>query len=134
MKYGENNETAGGTRYNIGKPGGWWYAPLYGLRLVAPVWEHGAEKYAPRDWAQGQSFSILIDCAMRHTLEVLERGPLATDKDSGCLHAAHAVWNWLCLLTLIAVGRVDCDDVTAVWNMNAEEYHKCKNHDDPSLQ
>jgi hypothetical protein len=110
----ENMETAGGSRYSKGKPGGWWYAPLYGLRLVAPVWMRGAVKYAPLDWREGQSFSVLIDCAMRHTLEVLHRAPYAKDPETDCYHAAHAAWNWLCLLTFIALGRNDLDD-TEQW-------------------
>jgi hypothetical protein len=108
----ENTETAGGTRYNKRKPGGFWYAPLLGLRLVAPVWEMGAEKYAPKDWRVGQSFSVLLDCAMRHLLEVMDKGPWAKDPESGNLHLGHAVWNLLCLLTLMVLGRTDCDDVS----------------------
>ena len=108
----ENTEKAGGTRFNAGKPSGWWYAPLLGLRLVAPVWEQGAKKYAPKDWRVGQSFSVLIDCAMRHMLEVVDKGPISRCPESGNLHAAHAVWNLLCLLTLIVSERYDCDDVT----------------------
>ena len=108
----ENTETAGGTRFNAGKPGGWWYAPILGLRLVAPVWMQGAEKYAPKDWRVGQSFSVLIDCAFRHMLEVVDKGPKSRCPESGNLHAAHAVWNLLCMLTLMVLGRDDCDDVT----------------------
>lgn len=108
----ENTETSGGTRYSAGKPGGWWYVPLYGVRLVAEVAMMGAEKYAPMDWRNGQSFSTLLDCAMRHFLEVLERGPLARDSESGKLHLAHVGWNVLALLTFIALGRDDLDDVT----------------------
>ena len=108
-----NTEKSGGTRFSKGKPGGWWYAPLYGLRLVAPVWMEGADKYAPRDWAEGQSFSTLVDCAMRHMLEICERGPWAKDPESGNYHAAHVVWNLLTLLTFIALGRgEEMDDIT----------------------
>lgn len=107
-----NAETAGGTRYSHGKPAGWWYAPIYGLRLVAPVWERGAKKYAPMDWKNGQSFSTLIDCATRHLLEVLDRGPYAKDTETGCYHAAHTVWNLLALLTFIERGRTELDDVS----------------------
>lgn len=107
-----NTDKSGGTRYSEGKPGGWWYAPLYGLRLVAPVWQMGAEKYAPLDWQSGQSFSTLVDCSMRHMLEVCQRGVWAKDGESGHLHLAHAAWNILCLLTFMALGREDLDDCT----------------------
>lgn len=108
----KNTDSSGGTRFSEGKPAGWWYAPIYGLRLVAKVWEMGAEKYAPMDWAVGQNFSTLIDCAMRHTLEIVQRGPWAKDEESGQYHAAHVAWNWLTLLTFMALERHDLDDIT----------------------
>jgi hypothetical protein len=120
----ENIETSGGTRYGKGKPGGFWYAPLYGLRLVAPVWEMGAKKYAPKDWRVGQSFSVLLDCAMRHFLVVLDRGPWAQDEESGCYHLAHCAWNILCLLTLMALNRWECDDISEWEGVTAEMRHK----------
>ena len=119
----KNTEKTGGTRFSSGKPGGWWFAPLYGLRLVAEVWEAGAEKYAPFDWRNGQSFSTLMDCAFRHMVEMNMKGPLSRDEDyhdvngnlvkgTGAYHAACVVWNLLALLTFIALGRFDLDDVT----------------------
>lgn len=117
----ENTETAGGTRYSAGKPAGWWYVPMYGLRLVARVAMHGAEKYAPMDWRNGQSFSTLFDCMMRHLLEVQERGPYAQDEDTGCYHLAHAAWNILALLTFMALGRRELDDITPWQGVTAAE-------------
>ena len=108
----QNTEKSGGTRFSGNKPGGWWYAPLYGLRLVAEVWEKGAVKYSPMDWRNGQSFSTLMDCAFRHMMAMNMEGPLARDPESGAYHAAHACWNLLALLTFIALGRFDLDDVT----------------------
>ena len=116
-----NTETAGGSRYSKGKLGGYWFAPLYGLRLVAEVWTAGAKKYAPRDWMCGQSFSSLIDCMSRHWLEVVTRGPWARDKDTGAYHLACLTWNALCLLTLMALDRRDCDDVSGWFGVNATE-------------
>lgn len=116
----KNTETTGGTRYSDGKPSGWWYAPLKGLDLVVRVAEFGGEKYAPLDWQSGQSYSTLLDCAMRHMIEVMHLGVLAKDKETGHLHLAHAVWNLLCLLTFIAVGREDLDDTTVWRGVTAE--------------
>jgi hypothetical protein len=117
----ENTDSkSGGTRYSAGKPAGWWYAPLRGLRLVAPVWEMGAEKYAPMDWKQGQSYSSLLDCATRHFIEVLDKGPLAKDPESGCYHVAHTVWNLLTLLYFIdRDDRPDLNDVDPWRGVNA---------------
>lgn len=105
-------ESAGGTRFSEGKPGGWWYGPLYGLRLVSEVWTPGGRKYAPLDWKSGQSFSTLVDCAFRHFLEVQQYGIWSRDEDTGAYHVAAVVWNLLCLLTFMALGRHDLDDVT----------------------
>lgn len=117
----KNTDSSGGTRYSYGKPGGWWYAPILGLRLVSKVWESGAEKYAPKDWAVGQTFSTLLDCAMRHTLEVMHHGPWAKDPESGHYHAAHVAWNWLTLLTFMEQERHDLDDVTKWEGVTAAE-------------
>ena len=112
MESHDNMESSGGTRYSKGKPGGWWYAPLNGLSLVAPVWTMGSAKYAPMDWKEGQSFSMLMDCATRHWLKVLDKGPWAINKaDGGVLHLGQNVWNTLTLLALMEAGRDDCNDV-----------------------
>ena len=103
---------SGGTRYSEGKPSGFWYGPLFGLRLVAEVWRGGSEKYAPLDWQQGQSFSSLFDCMSRHWLAVVMDGVWARDPDSGAYHMAHLVWNALTLLTFMAKNRHDLDDMT----------------------
>ena len=108
----KNTETAGGTRYSEGKPKGWWYAPLLGLRLVAEVWQGGGEKYAPLDWQNGQSFSTLFNCMSRHWLDIVDKGIWSRCPDSGAYHLAHLVWNGLCLLTFMAQGRHDLDDMT----------------------
>ena len=108
----KNTETAGGTRYSKGKPGGWWYAPLFGLRLIAEVWEGGGEKYAPLDWQNGQSFSTLFDCMSRHWIALVANGVWSRDPDSNAYHLAHLVWNALALLTFMSQNRHDLDDMT----------------------
>jgi hypothetical protein len=108
----ENTDKSGGTRFSAGKPGMWWAIPMKGLRLVARVTMHGSKKYAPLDWACGQSYSTLLDSASRHWLEVLTSGPLARDEESGEYHLAHCAWNILCLLHFIEQGREDLDDVS----------------------
>ena len=120
----ENTETSGGTRYSKNKPGGFWFAPLLGLRLVAPVWEQGAKKYAPLDWREGQSFSTLLDCMARHFLEVMDKGPWSRCPQSGNYHLAHMTWNALCLLTFMALDRKDCDDVTKWRGVTAAQKHE----------
>jgi len=117
----DDQETAGGTRFNRGKPSDWWAIPLYGLKLVAKVTKAGSEKYAPRDWREGQSFSTLIDSMSRHYIEVMERGPWSRDPENGCYHIAQMVWNALCLLTFMALGRRDLDDVSPWYGVTTAE-------------
>ena len=106
-----NNEKAGGTRYNRGKPNMCW-APWLGMVEVCRVSVFGAEKYAPLDWAEGQSYTTLLGSTMRHVMAIMA-DPLAVDPDSGRLHAGHAAWNLLCLLHFHEEGRSeDMDDVT----------------------
>jgi len=124
--YGANTDESGGTRYSEGKPGGWWFAPLYGLKLVSPVWEAGGAKYAPMDWRCGQSFSTLFDCMMRHLIEVQQKGIWSRDPDLGTYHLANAAWNLLCLLTFMALDRHDLDDITPYEGVTAVEYHEAQ--------
>jgi hypothetical protein len=126
MNYGSNTDTSGGTRYSQGKPSGWWFAPLAGLRLVADVWKAGGEKYAPMDWKQGQNFSTLMDCLFRHLLAMQEHGIWSRDPDLGTYHAANACWNLLCLLTFMYQERHDLDDVTPYEGVTAGQYHCAK--------
>ena len=116
-----DGERAGGTRFNTEKPGLFWAMPLMGLRLIARVTNHGAKKYAPLDWAEGQSFSTLLDCIMRHLLQVFDRGPWAKDPESGLYHMAHIGWNVLCILHFMETGQADLDDVTPWQGVTTKE-------------
>lgn len=107
-----NTESSGGTRFSEGKPGGWAYMPLYGLILVSPVSTGGAGKYAPEDWREGQSFSTLYNAMWRHLIETQQHGIWAIDPKTNCYHLAHVAWNLLTLLTFMALGRTDLDDIT----------------------
>lgn len=108
-----NTEIAGGSRYSLGKPKCTW-APYGGLEYIEEVSCSGAEKYAPLDYLNGQSFSTLLSCAFRHLRKAL-RDPLARDKESGHYHLAHAAWNILALLDFIAQDRVDELDDVSPW-------------------
>ena len=119
-----NTDKTGGTRYSAGKPGGWWYAPLYGLRLVAEVWTKGGAKYAPLDWQEGQSFASLFDCMSRHYFKLVQHGVWSKDdgpKGTGAYHLAALVWNALCLLTFMALERYDLDDMTGWQGVTAAQ-------------
>lgn len=98
-----NTERAGGTRYSGGKPAMTW-SPWLGMLAVSGVAEYGATKYAPLDWLSGQSYSTLLNSAMRHLVRSMA-DPLAPDPESQHLHVAHATWNLLALLHFHEAGR-----------------------------
>ena len=91
----------GGLRYNEGKPP---------LELVPPemVWamaavlDHGAKKYARRNWERGMSWSTVYACLMRHVLKWFQ----GEDKDaeSGLPHLYHVLWNAAALVAYEARG------------------------------
>lgn len=112
----ENVNKSGGSRFeDEGKSYGWWLAPLPGIKYVVNVAKQGAKKYAPLDWAEGQDFSVLYGCAMRHMLSAhpSQKGILSVNDDDGDqMHIAHAAWNLLCMLSLIAMGKAEeCNDM-----------------------
>ena len=59
------------------------------------VFQFGAEKYAPFNWAKGMAWSIPLDCAMRH-LRAHAHGEEA-DPESGYSHIGHLVCNLIML-------------------------------------
>ena len=91
---------------------------------MSQVWTAGGDKYAPLDWQEGQSFASLFDCMSRHWLEIIQRGVWARDDSeggTGALHLANLVWNALCLLTFMALGRDDLDDMSGWRGMTAAQ-------------
>lgn len=96
----ENPQTpavdGGGLRYNKGKLR-WSLLPWDALKVLVQVYEKGAEKYAPRNWERGMSYTSVYDCLQRH-LFAWWSGE-SRDAESGLPHLAHVVWNALALLT-----------------------------------
>lgn len=124
----ENTESTGGSRFSAGKTGGFWYMPLQGIRAVARVAEQGADKYAPMDWREGQSFSTCFDCAMRHMIKAQHKGPRSINHDDGEeTHLAHAAWNLLCMLSFIEDGRADeMDDISPYFGVTASKLREAE--------
>ena len=87
-------------RYNQGKPQ---LSFVLGFRkalgALARVFEQGAIKYERDNWKKGgKPDAEYIDSALRH-MAALADGELY-DPDTGCLHAAHVMWNMGALLEL----------------------------------
>lgn len=114
-----NTESAGGTRFSQGKPQMTW-SPWLGMWEVSRVSEYGAQKYAPLDWQEGQSFTTLLNSAMRHLSRSMS-APQSRDHESGHLHIGHAAWNLLTILHFMEEGRLDLDNVTPWQGVSTEE-------------
>ena len=88
-------------RYNIGKLN-YECLPLRALTEVAKVSTMGAEKYGRNNWKKGQPMSFMADALLRHLIgDKDHKGALSGetfDKESGCMHLAHIVWNALAMI------------------------------------
>lgn len=68
------------------------------LGELCRVFEKGAEKYERDNWQiGGKPDSEYYACALRH---IMKSKKIDFDKETGCHHLAHAVWNLLVLLEL----------------------------------
>lgn len=79
-----------GLRYNQGKLRYDLLHP-YAIEQLAKVFTRGAEKYAPRNWENGMSWTSVIASLKRH-LAAFERGE-EIDEETGLLHSAQIEWN-----------------------------------------
>lgn len=80
-------------RFNTGKPKLSMY-PTNAMIEVTKVWEKGLEKYPKDNWKQlygPETIPAVLDSALRHIIEMLDGNHF--DKESGLLHAAHAICN-----------------------------------------
>lgn len=95
-------QDGGGLRSNKGKLR-WSLLPFDGIRYLIRVYEHGAQKYADRNWERGQLWSTPYDSLMRHLTAWWEEGEdydngTPEEPGSGLYHMAHVVWNAMALL------------------------------------
>lgn len=79
-----------GLRYNQGKLR-YDLVNSYAHEQLVKVFTRGAEKYAPRNWEKGMSWSSVIASLKRH-LAAMEKGE-DYDEETGLLHTAHIEWN-----------------------------------------
>jgi hypothetical protein len=93
-------------RSNSGKPN-YFLLPLHLLESTVRVFEAGAEKYAPWNWATGTKLSVPIGCMYRH-LAAFHRGE-DLDPETGEHHLAHVICNCLIAMNSQQVYE-ECDD------------------------
>lgn len=92
------NETTGGMKG--AKPERLGLLPFGALAVVARVYAHGADKYAPHNFRKGYAWSLSIDAMLRHLGAFIEGED--NDPESGLPHLAHATFHTLALLTFMA--------------------------------
>lgn len=76
--------------------------PENALEEIVRVLTYGAQKYGERNWEKGLRFSRLFAAAQRH-LWAWWKGE-EEDRESGCLHLAHAA---TCIMMLLALWEWD---------------------------
>ena len=81
------------------------------IMSVAEVAGFGATKYERMNYLRGFDWSLAFDAAMRHGMEFW--AGRETDPESGLPHAAHAAWQWLCLLSFATRGLGTDDRICA---------------------
>lgn len=87
-------------RHNAGKsPMGYIFEFPSVLEVIGRVMEFGAAKYEDGNWRKGgKADKEYWDCLTRHLVKI-KQGEVY-DKDSGCAHLGHAIWNLLALMEL----------------------------------
>lgn len=117
-----------GLRYNEGKIRHDLFEP-FAINELAKVFTKGSEKYAPRNWEMGMSWSKVLASLKRH-LNAFESGE-DFDKESELLHIAHVAWNAMALTSYYKIHPegddrphsylnpkkigLDIDEVLAAW-------------------
>lgn len=130
----ENKPT--GLRYNEGKLRYDLFEP-HAMEELAKVFTKGAQKYAPRNWEKGMTWSSVLASLERHK-EAFKKGE-DNDQETGLLHMAHVAWNALALVSYYSIYPqgddrphaylnnprigLDIDDVLADWVPNWCSYH-----------
>lgn len=81
--------------------------PPLALDSLVKVYTYGCQKYAPRQWEGGMSWSRVFAALMRHCWNWF-RGE-NVDQESGLPHMAHAAWGCIALLEYGLRGRGEDD-------------------------
>lgn len=94
------NDPPKALRHNTGKsPMGYIFEFPAVLEVIGRVMEFGAAKYGDGNWRKGgKDDKEYWDCLTRH-LAKIKQGEVY-DKDSGCAHLGHAIWNLMALMEL----------------------------------
>ena len=98
----------GGKRYNSDKNPLELVPPSL-IFAVGEVLKKGAEKYEPRNWQRGMSWSTVYGCLMRHVLKWASPFHSDIDEETGLNHLYHAAAN-VAMLIEYSVTCPELDD------------------------
>lgn len=102
----ESNEFGSCARFNANKTR-YDLVPTHLLKSTADVFEYGADKYAPWNWAKGGKMSQYIGSLKRH-LASIELGE-DIDEESGLPHSGHLMCNMFMIEQLMDLIRRNPD-------------------------
>lgn len=77
--------------------------PAGGLREVARLFAKGSEKYEPRNWERGYSWSLSYAAMMRHA-QAFWGGGQSYDPETGTHHLAAVVFHAMALMQFDGIG------------------------------
>ena len=112
-------------RFNEGKPSLAYILQFKNpIKAIARIMEFGATKYADGNWRKGgKPDREYLDSMMRHLTDWVHGKKY--DKDSGCSHLGHAIWNLMALHELNHPDEIIDDEVfkrqCAFWKAKKEE-------------
>ncbi len=98
-----------GVKYDQGKAA-FSLLPWDAVREVAHVFTKGAEKYAPRNWEKGLTYSRIFSSTQRHLTSWFQDRQTLDPDGTGLRQIAQAAWGCLVLLAFELRGRTDLDD------------------------
>jgi hypothetical protein len=98
-------------RFNEGKPSLAYILQFANpIKAIARIMEFGATKYADGNWRKGgKPDREYLDSMMRHLTDWVHGEKY--DKDSGCSHLGHAIWNLMALHELNHPDEIIDDEV-----------------------
>ncbi len=119
---------SGGYRYNSKKLR-FDLLPADALTELVKVYTQGAQKYEPRNWELGLSWTETSGSLLRHLFKFMMGEKI--DEDSGLHHMAHAAWNAITLLamSLRDAGSDDRQPFEAEYLKNNEFHYKYEKGD-----
>jgi hypothetical protein len=99
---GGQKDTTGKARFDL--------IPPEAMKSLTEVYALGTGKYDDRNWEKGIPFSAAVAALKRH-LNAFELGDMINTADGDRKHIEHVMWWAVALVTFVARGRDDLNDL-----------------------